>query len=82
MADGICPLYDCCRNQKKLDHCGLCAEFPCNTFNELRDPNMSDEEFQNSLNTRKRNLTVRKQIGTEKWLPEKTSQQKHALDSE
>lgn len=69
----VCPLHDCCRNKKKLEHCGLCAEFPCKTFNELRDPNMSDQEFTQFLNGRKTNLTTRKKIGTAKWLAEKES---------
>jgi hypothetical protein len=82
MPDGICPLHACCRHQKELEHCGHCAAFPCKTFNELRDPSMTDEEFQRSLNSRKSNLTTRIEIGTEKWLEQKTSQQRSALDSE
>jgi hypothetical protein len=80
MPNGTCPLHDCCRNKKKLDHCGLCAEFPCKTFNELRDPNMSDQEFAESLNSRKSNLTARKQIGTDRWLVGKSGQQTDAPD--
>ena len=65
---GLCPLYDCCRNQEHLEHCGLCPAFPCKTFNGLRDPSMSDEEFERSLKERKRNLATRNQVGTERWL--------------
>jgi hypothetical protein len=68
---GICPLYDCCRNNKKLEHCGLCPEFPCSIFLELRDPDMSDEEFKNSLDDRKNSLNRRAKIGTLAWLEEK-----------
>ena len=71
MPSGICPLHDCCRNQKCLEHCGHCTEFPCKTFNELRDPNMSDGDFAESLNTRKNNLMIRKKIGTERRLEER-----------
>ncbi len=78
MPGGVCPLHDCCRNQKRLEHCGLCDEFPCNPFLDLRDPNMTDDEFAASLNMRKCNLTARTQVGTEKWLAEKTSQQRGA----
>ena len=74
MPNGICPLHDCCRNKKKLEHCGLCEEFPCKIFLELRDPSMSDDEFTESLNARKNDLTRRGKIGTEKWLKEKNSQ--------
>ena len=45
---GVCPIHDCCNNQKQLEHCGMCDDFPCNIFLELRDPNMSDDEFQKS----------------------------------
>jgi hypothetical protein len=67
---GICPIYNCCSNQKQIEHCGLCADFPCKIFLELRDPNMSDEEFQNSLIKRQEVLKRRIKIGTESWLSE------------
>ncbi len=72
---GVCPLYDCCRNQKRLEHCGLCGDFPCKTFSDLRDPSMSDEEFQRSLCARQQDLKRRADIGTEKWLAEKIASQ-------
>ena len=67
---GVCPIYACCRNEKKLEHCGLCDEFPCQTFLDLRDPSMSDEQFQQSLDTRRNNLQRRAQAGTDQWLRE------------
>lgn len=70
---GVCPLHDCCRNKNQLEHCGLCGEFPCKTFLELRDPNMSDEEFQRSLDDRQKALKRRAEIGIEKWLLEVSS---------
>ena len=70
---GICPIYDCCRNQKQIEHCGLCADFPCKIFLELRDPNMSDEEFQKSLAGRQEALKRRIEVGTESWLLEVSS---------
>ncbi len=75
MPQGICPLHDCCQNQKNLEHCGLCDDFPCKTFLELRDPNMTEDEFQESLSMRKENLSARKQFGTETWLSEKARQE-------
>ena len=39
----VCPLYDCGVNRKQLDHCGLRDEFPCTTFNKLRNPSLSEE---------------------------------------
>jgi len=71
MPSGVCPLYDCCANAKKLEHCGLCDDFPCKTFLNLRDPNMSDEEFRKSVISRDESLERRARIGTEKWLAER-----------
>jgi hypothetical protein len=68
---GVCPLHDCCRIQKQLEHCGLCPDFPCRIFLELRDPNMSDEEFRTSLADRQKELKRRSEIGTRAWLQEK-----------
>jgi hypothetical protein len=67
---GVCPIHDCCSNQKKIEHCGLCEELPCRTFLELRDPDMSDEEFEKSLKARQESLKRRKDIGTGEWLRE------------
>jgi hypothetical protein len=67
---GVCPLHDCCRNGKGLEHCGLCAEFPCATFLSLRDPSMSDAQFEASLERRKAALLRRVEVGTGAWLRE------------
>ena len=67
----VCPLYNCSVNTKQLEHCGLCTEFPCETFNALRDPSLSDEEAQNALLARQNDLIKRKEMGTEKWLQDK-----------
>jgi len=67
----FCPLYNCSVNTKHLEHCGLCSEFPCQTFNQLLDPSLSDEEAKKALFKRQNNLIKRKEIGTENWLKEK-----------
>jgi hypothetical protein len=67
----VCPIYDCSVNQKKLEHCGMCDELPCEIFLELKDPNVSEEEFQRSLKERQANLLERKDKGTLKWLSER-----------
>ena len=72
MPSKICPLHDCCRNSKRLEHCGLCEDFPCETFRELRDPSVSDEEFEKSLSQRQGELKKRRELGTEQWLSERT----------
>ena len=67
----VCPLYDCCSNRKELEHCGLCTDFPCGIFSSLRDPSLSDEDAEQALAQRKRELQLRKEIGTEEWLRER-----------
>jgi len=67
----VCPMYDCCVNQKQLEHCGLCSEFPCEPFTSLRDPALNDEEAEQSLQQRMKDLRLRKEIGTEAWLKER-----------
>lgn len=66
----VCPLYGCCVNQKQLEHCGLCDEFPCKTFTSLRDPSLSEEDAEKALINRQEGLIRRRKIGTEKWLGE------------
>ncbi|MFA5364990.1 MAG: DUF3795 domain-containing protein [Candidatus Bathyarchaeia archaeon] len=66
-----CPLYNCCVNTKHLEHCGECNEFSCQTFMEMRDPSLSDEEAEKALLARQNELVKRKEIGTKKWLQQK-----------
>lgn len=66
-----CPLYNCSVNTKHLEHCGLCEEFPCETFNQLRDPALNDEEAKNALVERQNDLIKRKEIRTQEWLKQK-----------
>jgi len=48
----------------------LCADFACGLFLQLRDPEMSDEQFEQSLKTRQEALRRRTEVGTEQWLSE------------
>ena len=45
----VCPIYNCCRNEKQLAHCGLCAELPCQIYFDAKDPSMSEEEHQKGI---------------------------------
>jgi len=67
----VCPLYDCCINKKRLEHCGLCDELPCKTFTGFYEPSLSEEEGKKAVLGRQKELLRRKEIGTEKWLEEK-----------
>jgi hypothetical protein len=46
----------------------MCTDFPCEIFSSLRDPSLSDEDAEQALAKRKRELRLRKEIGTEGWL--------------
>lgn len=47
MKPPVCPIYNCCASQMKLEHCGLCAHMPCGIFEHLRDHALDDEEYRN-----------------------------------
>ena len=46
-----CPLYNCC-TEKDYQHCGKCADFPCQKYYDLRDPNQTDEQHQDGIKKR------------------------------
>jgi hypothetical protein len=48
---GQCPLFKCCM-EKEHASCGACGELPCNKWYDLKDPSMTDDEHQNSINKR------------------------------
>jgi hypothetical protein len=59
---GECKLYACVLDHK-IEHCGVCGEFPCNLFIEQYDP----EHGQKSAFTRAGLLAYRKKVGAEKF---------------
>ena len=67
---GVCPYYDCCCNQKKLEHCGLCDDYPCTLGDQMRYPSWTDEQFAESRTQRQAALKRRLEIGTAAWLRE------------
>ena len=52
----ICPIYHCCTVQNGWKHCGECPQVPCERWKTLKDPDESDEQFQQSVNARFRAL--------------------------
>lgn len=46
-----CPLHACCR-EKEYANCGQCSELPCAKYIRMRDPRMSDDQFQESIDRR------------------------------
>ncbi len=51
-----CPIYACCVNRHHLATCGQCAEMPCPTWKAVRDPELTDKAFEESIESRMRRL--------------------------
>lgn len=49
---GVCPIWDCAVNSRDLNHCGECSLLPCKIFTDLRDPSMTDEQYETALRER------------------------------
>jgi hypothetical protein len=47
-----CPIYQCCRNEKQLTHCGECAALPCQIYFATKDPALSEEAHKKSIQDR------------------------------
>jgi len=39
----ICPIFDCCVNNKQFKHCGMCERLPCDNYG-ISDPTKSEED--------------------------------------
>ncbi len=52
MPDNICPLYKCSVMDKQFSHCGQCPDLPCKKFNDLKDPNISEEQHEKLISER------------------------------
>jgi len=62
---GECKLYACAADHK-VEHCGVCAEFPCGLFVSLFDPEHG--YGQKDAIMRAGLLAYRKRAGTEKYV--------------
>jgi hypothetical protein len=64
----VCPIWECCGEQKRLEHCGLCSDFPCGTYLDLKDPSNPEADLhkQQSIES----LKHRTEVGTKRWLEE------------
>ena len=47
-----CPIYACCAGRHRLATCASCESLPCNIWQATRDPSMTDEQFQKSVEDR------------------------------
>lgn len=48
----ICPIYDCCINQKRHADCGKCEKLPCQIYYDTQDPSITLEEHEAGINLR------------------------------
>lgn len=48
----VCPIYECCVNQKKHKGCGGCNSIPCDIWRKTKDPSFSEEEFEQNIKER------------------------------
>ena len=47
-----CAIYNCCVNENYYDSCIDCADIPCKLWRKTRDPRLSDDEFEASIDER------------------------------
>lgn len=53
-----CPLYACPVEKHGYTNCGECGERPCALWRATRDPNLSDEAFEQTITDRLANLAA------------------------
>ncbi len=47
-----CPIYACCANRHRFSACVSCDQMPCDIWRAVRDPSMTDEQFEKSITDR------------------------------
>lgn len=47
-----CAIYECVVSKNGLNHCGTCNRMPCEIWMKLRDPQFSDEQFEENVRMR------------------------------
>ncbi len=48
----VCPMYDCCINEKGLEHCGHCKKLPCQIYYATQDPSTTNQEHIDNIKQR------------------------------
>lgn len=51
-----CPIYACSVQKKRYVSCAECSELPCEIWAAVRDPQLSDQQFEASIKERITNL--------------------------
>ena len=44
-----CPIYECVVENKQMKNCGECDQLPCAVWRSTRDPQFTDEEFEQNI---------------------------------
>lgn len=70
-----CPLYSCCVVDRKLEHCGMCDDLPCDLFLRSHDPSLNADEARADIRNREITLRRRGHIGTHGWIKEQHDRQ-------
>lgn len=51
-----CPIYNCSVQKHKFANCAACENVPCAVWKATKDPSLSEQEFEESIQTRVKNL--------------------------
>lgn len=55
-AGKACPIYHCSVQKHKFANCAACESLPCSVWRDTKDPNLSDEAFEATIQERVCNL--------------------------
>ena len=58
-ADKACPIYSCCVQKHKFANCAACDDLPCDVWRATKDPNLTDLQFEATIQERVHNLTAK-----------------------
>lgn len=53
----VCPIYNCCINDRQFDHCGWCENLPCEKYRNddpFKTKEENDEILRNQINQLKK----------------------------
>ena len=51
----VCPIYDCA-SKKECKNCGNCDILDCKTYMGQKDPRLTDEQFREWVDVKRKNL--------------------------
>lgn len=55
-AGKACPIYECSVQKHKYVNCSLCDSVPCSVWKATKDPNLSEQAFEETIRERVKNL--------------------------